>query len=162
MRRPAGLGRARSRVLAGARSRVAARVPRPAFAGPRRLRFGSVGRLGRSTATRLGRRARGRALIAASWLLCRLPEGPLFRVADLAGDAWYRFAPDRADQARRNLARVCRALAADGRASSAVRAAATDPRALERLVRSAFRNNARYYLEVARTPAIRPGDSRSG
>jgi KDO2-lipid IV(A) lauroyltransferase len=97
-------------------------------------------------------------LIAASWLLCRLPEGPLARLADLAGDAWYRFAPDRADQARRNLARVCRALAADGRGSAAVRAAATDPRALERLVRSAFRSNARYYLEVARTPAIRPGD----
>jgi KDO2-lipid IV(A) lauroyltransferase len=39
-----------------------------------------------------------------------------------------------------------------------VRAAATDPRALERLVRRAFRHLARYYLEVARTPAIRPVD----
>jgi KDO2-lipid IV(A) lauroyltransferase len=35
-----------------------------------------------------------------------------------------------------------------------VRAAARDPRALERLVRAAFRHGARYYLEVARTPAL--------
>ncbi|HEX5149753.1 MAG TPA: hypothetical protein VFW02_11765, partial [Candidatus Limnocylindrales bacterium] len=33
-------------------------------------------------------------------------------------------------------------------------AAAHDPRALERLVRAAFRHGARYYLEVARTPAL--------
>ena len=39
-----------------------------------------------------------------------------------------------------------------------MRAAATDPRALERLVRRAYRHAARYYLEVARTPAIRPED----
>ena len=49
---------------------------------------------------------------------------------------------------------MCEALAADGRGTPLVRAAATDPRALERLVRSAFRHNARYYLEVARTPAV--------
>ena len=97
---------------------------------------------------------RGRALMAASWLACRLPEGLTFRVAELAGDLWYRMAPDRAAQARRNLHRVCEALAADGRGTPLVRAAATDPRALERLVRSAFRHNARYYLEVARTPAV--------
>lgn len=92
--------------------------------------------------------------MTASWLACRLPEGPLFRAAELAGDLWYRLAPDRAAQARRNLRRVCEALAADGRGTPLVRAAATDPRALERLVRSAFRHNARYYLEVARTPAV--------
>jgi KDO2-lipid IV(A) lauroyltransferase len=37
-----------------------------------------------------------------------------------------------------------------------VQAAATDPVALERLVRSAFRHQARYYLEVARGPSITP------
>jgi len=95
-------------------------------------------------------------LLAASWLACRLPEGPLFRLAGLAGDLWYRLAPARAAQARRNLRRVCRALAASGRGSPAVRAAADDPVALERLVRSAFRHSARYYLEVARGPAITP------
>jgi KDO2-lipid IV(A) lauroyltransferase len=97
---------------------------------------------------------RTRGLITASWLAGRLPEGPLTKLADLAGDAWYRLAPDRAAQARRNLARVCKAMDAAGQGSPAVRAAARDPRALERLVRSAFRHNARYYLEVARTPAI--------
>ena len=99
-------------------------------------------------------RLRGQALMTASWLACRLPESPSFRAAELAGDLWYRLAPDRAAQARRNLRRVCEALAADGRGTRLVRTAATDPRALERLVRSAFRHNARYYLEVARTPAV--------
>lgn len=101
---------------------------------------------------------RGRGLMAASWLACHLPEGPLTHAANLAGDAWFRLAPDRAAQARRNLRRVCKALHAAGRGSPAARAAANDPRALERLVRSAFRHAARYYLEVARTPALRPGD----
>jgi KDO2-lipid IV(A) lauroyltransferase len=97
---------------------------------------------------------RTRVLIAASWLACRLPEGPLVRLAELCGDAWYRVAPDRAAQARRNLRRVCRALAAEGRGTAAALAAAEDPRALERLVRAAFRHSARYYLEVARTPSV--------
>jgi len=103
---------------------------------------------------------RGRLLLAASWLACRLPEGLLYRVAELAGELWYRLAPARAAQARRNLRRVSRALAASGRGSSAVRAAANDPVALERLVRSAFRHSARYYVEVARGPGITA--SRSG
>jgi len=97
---------------------------------------------------------RVQALTTASWLACRLPEGPLVQLAELAGDLWYRMAPDRAAQARRNLRRVCESLAKTGRGTPTTRAAATDPRALERLVRSAFRHNARYYLEVARTPGI--------
>jgi len=101
---------------------------------------------------------RTRALIAASWLACRLPEGPLVRLADLAGAAWYRLAPRRAAQARRNLARVCRALDAADQGSAAARAAAGDPRALERLVRATFRHGARYYLEVARTPGLTERD----
>ncbi len=104
--------------------------------------------------TAFRRRLRGRALIGASWVVCHLPEGPLVRLADLAGGVWYRMAPDRAAQARRNLRRVVTAMAATGRGSPTVRAAADDPRVLEGLVRSAFRHNARYYLEVARTPAI--------
>jgi lauroyl/myristoyl acyltransferase len=97
---------------------------------------------------------RTRGIIAASWLACHLPEGLLVRLADLAGEAWYRVAPRRAGQARRNLRRVCGALAVDGRGTAAARAAANDPRALERLVRAAFRHSARYYLEVARTPGL--------
>ena len=90
--------------------------------------------------------------------MARLPSarGPLFRLAELAGDLWYRLAPDRAAQARRNLRRVCQSLAASGKGSQRVRAAATDPKALERLVRSAFRHSARYYLEVARMPGVTP------
>ena len=103
-------------------------------------------------------RVRGRLLIAASWLACRLPEGPLTALADAAGDLWYRTTPDRAAQARRNLRRVAIGLAASGRGSTDVRAAASDPRALETLVRRAYRHAARYYLEVARTPAIGPAD----
>ena len=101
---------------------------------------------------------RFRALVAVSWLACRLPEGPLVRLAELGGDAWYRATPDRAARARRNLERVVTELAARGRGSPGVRAAATDPRALERLVRLAYRHAARYYLEVARAPGIRPAD----
>ena len=110
------------------------------------------------TTGRLVGRLRGRALIAASWLACHLPEGPLVRLAEGAGDLWYRTTPERAAQARRNLRRVAVALDARGAGSPEVRAAATDPRALERLVRSAYRHAARYYLEVARTPAIRVAD----
>jgi len=102
--------------------------------------------------------ARARALVAASWLLGKLPEGPLVQLADLAGEASYRLAPARAARARRNLARVCAALAAAGTGPAAARAAANDPRALERLVRAAFRHHARYYLEVARTPSLTRGD----
>ena len=101
---------------------------------------------------------RFRALLAASWLACRLPEGPLVRLAELGGDLWYRATPERAAQARRNLQRVTGDLAARGRGSPATRAAAVDPRALERLVRLAYRHAARYYLEVARAPGIRPTD----
>ena len=110
------------------------------------------------TRGRIVGRARAQLLIAASWLACRLPEGPLTRLAEFAGDLWYRATPDRADQARRNLRRVVRWLDANGRGSAATRAAADDPRALERLVRRAYRHAARYYLEVARTPALRPSD----
>jgi phosphatidylinositol dimannoside acyltransferase len=101
-------------------------------------------------------RLRSRVLIAASGLACRLPEGPLVRLADIAGDFWYRTTPERAAQARRNLRRVALDLAERERGSAAVRAAATDPQALESLVRRAYRHAARYYLEVLRTPALRP------
>jgi KDO2-lipid IV(A) lauroyltransferase len=101
-------------------------------------------------------RLRVQALIGASWLACHLPERPLVALAETAGDVWYRRTPDRADQARRNLRRVAEWCAAEGRGTALARAAATDPRALELLVRRAYRHAARYYLEVARTPAVTP------
>ena len=95
---------------------------------------------------------------ALSWLAGVLPERLLVRLAELAGSAWYRTAPERAAQARRNLRRVAQALDARGLGAPEVRAAARDPRSLERLVRAAFRHNARYYLEVAQAPSLRPAD----
>jgi KDO2-lipid IV(A) lauroyltransferase len=109
----------------------------------------------------LGRRLRGRALRFVSWVVCHLPERPLIALAELGGDAWYRATPERAAQARRNLGRVAAWLAAHDTGTPLSRAAAADPRALERLVRLAYRHAARYYLEVARTPALRPADLRS-
>jgi lauroyl/myristoyl acyltransferase len=101
---------------------------------------------------------RFRLLVTASWLACRLPEAPLVRLAESAGGLWYRLTPDRAAQARRNLRRVAQALVARDRGTPLVRSAATDPQALERLVRLAYRHAARYYLEVARAPGLRPSD----
>ncbi len=99
-------------------------------------------------------RARARFVAALSWLFCRLPESPLVRLAELAGELWYRLAPGRASRARANLARVVGWLAEHEMGSPRTRQAATDPAALERLVRSAFRHGARYYLELLRFPAM--------
>jgi KDO2-lipid IV(A) lauroyltransferase len=110
-----------------------------------------VGMRGRGT---LGQRVRAGLLSAISVAACRLPEGPQVALAELAGRVWYRVAPTRAAQARRNLRRVVGHLVTTGMGDARVRAAAHDPRALEALVRSAFRHNARYYLEVIRAPAL--------
>jgi KDO2-lipid IV(A) lauroyltransferase len=99
-------------------------------------------------------RAAGVGLV--SQVACRLPERPLLALADVVGWLWYRLAQARAAQARRNLEHVVRELDRRGQGDPRIRAAATDPRALERLVRSAFRHDARYYLEVLRVPALRP------
>jgi phosphatidylinositol dimannoside acyltransferase len=102
----------------------------------------------------LGSRLRARALLAASWLACRLPEGPLLALADSAGNLSYRLATERRRRARRNLLRIARWLAARGTGPAAAPAAASDPRALSRLVRAAFRNQARYYVQLARAPIV--------
>lgn len=101
-------------------------------------------------------RARVRGLAVASWLASRLPDALATRLADTAGELWYRLAPARAAQARRNLGRVATELARRDRGSALVRRAAVDPRALERLVRLAFHHDARYYLEILRTPSLTP------
>jgi phosphatidylinositol dimannoside acyltransferase len=101
-------------------------------------------------------RLRAGLLGAASWLACRVPERIAVAAADTAGELWYRVAPARAAQARRNLGRVVAELDRRGRGSAPVRRAAHDPRVLEGLVRAAFRHDARYYLEILRTPALTP------
>ena len=92
--------------------------------------------------------------MAASWLACRLPEGPLLALADLAGDLAYRLAAERRARARRNLTRIVRWLAEHDQGSEETRAAARDGRALSRLVRDAFRHSARYYVQLARAPIV--------
>ena len=125
--------------------------PRPGRSRPRRSRRDRRRRdgLGGHGAGRPWTRARARPPppavgpapgLAARWrprgLVARLPEGPLVAAAESIGELWYRVAPARRAQARANLARVCEALAASGRGSAAARRAATDPDALERLVRA--------------------------
>lgn len=97
-------------------------------------------------------RLRARGVTAASSLAGHLPEPFLVRLADAAGSIWYRLDRRRAAVGRSNLRRVCTWLAAEGMGPPRARAAATDAAALEALLRSAFRHQARYYLEVALTP----------
>ncbi len=101
-----------------------------------------------------GQRVRATILSAVSWLACRLPEGPQIALADLIGRVLYRTSLAQAARARRNLQRVVSYLATTDMSNDRIRAAASDPRALERLVRAAFRHHARYYLEILRAPGL--------
>lgn len=123
-----------------------------------RIAAGATGRAAGGPAARgtVVQRARAALLGAASALACRLPEGPLVRLAELAGTIWYRAAPRRAAQARLNLGRVTAWLAASGTGSPRARAAAGDPARVEELVRDAFRHHCRYYLEILRAPGLDP------
>ncbi len=89
-------------------------------------------------------------------VVARLPETVSVRLAETAGRVAYRVSGERRARARRNLRRVVVYLAANELGGERVARAATDDRALEALVRSAFRHHARYYLEVARTPRLTP------
>lgn len=70
-----------------------------------------------------------------------LPRRLAYFVADRLGDAWYGGSPARRRLVAANLRRVCEAT---GRP--------TDGPAFEALVRAAYRNHARYYLELLRAP----------
>lgn len=80
-------------------------------------------------------------LEVADRIASTLPAGVAYRLADLAGDAWFRMAPARRRLVAANLRRVCEAT---GRP--------THGPAFVALVRSAFRHHARYYLELLRAP----------
>ncbi len=101
----------------------------------------------RGTAAQRGRAALVRTVAA---LLARLPFGVVDGLCDIAGELWYRAAPQRAAVARGNLLHVVDRLAARGAGPARARAAARDPDALERLVRGAFRHGARVYAEALR------------
>jgi len=101
-----------------------------------------------------GERLAAATVAATSSLVCRLPEALLHRLFDLLGAGHYLVARRRRELARKNLARVCGWLTERGMATPRVARAARDQRALEGLVRDAFRHHARYYLEVMRTTTI--------
>jgi KDO2-lipid IV(A) lauroyltransferase len=91
-------------------------------------------------------------VIGALKLILHMPERLVWALGDMAGRSAYRVSAVRRDRARRNLRRVVEWMAANGRGAERYRAAATNPEALEELVRLAFMNHARYYLEMARAP----------
>ena len=97
-------------------------------------------------------RLRAGLLARVAQALIAIPEGPVNAIGEAAGELWYRIAPGRAARARRNLQRVASHLVTRGLANAATQAAAEDPAALERLVRRAFRQAARYYLDMVRLP----------
>ncbi len=72
-------------------------------------------------------------------LVGALPAGAAYALADVAGRSWHRLAPERRALVTENLRRVC---AATGRPAEGA--------ALRRLVRDAFVNHARYYMELVR------------
>jgi lauroyl/myristoyl acyltransferase len=92
------------------------------------------------------------AAIGGLKLVLHLPERPLWRIADFAGGISYRVSASRRDRARRNLRRIVEWMATNGQGAETYRRAASDPKLLEEVVRSAFRNHARYYVEMARAP----------
>jgi lauroyl/myristoyl acyltransferase len=83
----------------------------------------------------------GAGLRAADLVARLLPRGVAYGLADLTGRAWHRLASERRALVSANLARVC---AATGRP--------TDGPAFRGLVRRAFVEHARYYLELLRIP----------
>ena len=80
-------------------------------------------------------------LEVADRIIAALPSRVAYALADFAGEVWHRFAPARRRLVAANLARVC---AATGRPTRGPEFSA--------LVRAAFRNHARYYVELLRAP----------
>lgn len=99
-------------------------------------------------------------VIGALWLLRKLPDQPLYRAAYAIGAGLYLLLPQRREQVRRNLARVCRWLADNDMASSRVARAARDDKALERMVRAAFGHWAVTYAEAALGPRYSASELR--
>ncbi len=124
-----------------ARSASPAVARTPARRGPRR---------------RLADELTAAAAILGLKLLYHLPERAAWHLANFAGDLSYRFLRGRRDHARLNLRRIVEWMAANGAGDDYHRAAATNPRRLEALLRSAFRNHAQYYVELARAPRFTP------
>src|SRR6185369_12905466 len=121
----------RSRHDHGRRGRAVVTVPAPTAVddpGAADGRTVASGARGASAARgTLLQRVRVVALRGLSWVACLLAERVAVALAEVVGWAWYKLAPARAAQARRNLARVVAALDARGQGSPRARAAAHDP-----------------------------------
>ena len=94
-----------------------------------------------------------RLMLAVLWLARRLPDRPIYRIAWMVGAGLSLAMPERRSQVRRSLQRICDWLVANDLASSRVRAAARDPRAMDRLVRSTFGHWVVSYAEAALGPS---------
>ena len=92
------------------------------------------------------------AVIIAGTVAVRLPDGLVWGMGNLLGRIAYRASKPRRERARRNLRRIVGWMAATGTGPERYRRAASDPRALESLVRSAFCQHAHYSLELVRVP----------
>jgi phosphatidylinositol dimannoside acyltransferase len=110
-------------------------------AAPRRPRTGGLGEW--LTAS---------LVIAAGKVAVRLPDGLVWAMGNVVGEIAYRVSRPRRERARRNLRRIVGWMAETGTGAERDRAAATDPNALEGLVRSAFRQHAHYSFELVRAP----------
>ncbi len=100
-------------------------------------------------------RLTARLVAGVSWLACRLPGGPLERLADVIGGARYLLAPRaQRDLVRANMRRVCGSLVAAGLATPRILTATRHPRTLEGLVRGVYRHHARYLVELMRGPTM--------
>ena len=101
-----------------------------------------------------------RLIIGALWVLRRLPDGPIYRVAYAIGAGLYLVLPERRERVRQNLARVCRWLVDNDMAIPRVARAANDEAALERMVRAAFGHWVVTYAEAALGPRYSASELR--
>lgn len=111
---------------------------------------------GRGLRRRVADEATAFLVIGALKLLLHMPERFVWALAAFGGGLSYRFSKARRDRARRNLRRVVEWMAANGVGAESYRAAASDPKALEAIVRAAFVNHVLYYVELARAPKFTP------
>jgi phosphatidylinositol dimannoside acyltransferase len=99
---------------------------------------------------RLGDTATALLVIGMLKLILHMPERPMWALASMAGRLSYRVSRGRREHAGRNLRRILDWMAATGQGPESVRAAATNQKAFDALLCSAFVNHALYYVEMAR------------
>ena len=85
-------------------------------------------------------------------LMLHMPDKAVSPIATIIGGLSYRLSSARRNRARMNLQRILSWMAATGTGDASYRAAASDPKALEALVKAAFRHHALYTFEMARAP----------